>query len=578
MGEFIGDDAGSPAFARLHIHTTRLQQYQPDNQPAEPLRYDIPLETTVERRPVPFRRERKPIALDLRLLMGRHWLKLLADAIGNYAQDFIDAYPIDDPDPTDREDAESVAHPEAWSMIRAVAGRRMDGVKLYLHLKADSANRAYDDVPAVLDPDKPNLDALAQRFVAWFERLISQPAVVEANAWIPDRLEYQFRTSAPFNNGEKVFTAEEYYHGHLDWYNLDIDSTSNGLGAALPPEMTDPQATETQTFLPTQVMFDGMPHTRWWKFEDSRTNFGFVKPDTTDLAKLLFIEFGLVYANDWYLLPYEVDAGTIVQVRGLAVTNVFEERIWVEAAGRGEDDAWQRWSMFTINTQGDQDEPADTSLLILPTTPKIQESRPLEEVLLLRDEMANMVWGVERTIALPTGWRKSGPEAGHELYNFYLARLLEELETAPPAAAPDPAAAIRYRVMNSVPENWIPFIPVHIPGDNREVQLQRAAMPRILKGDPDDPLPVRPRTALLRQGLDPKPTPADPNPPRASYFLHEEEVPRSGVLVQHRYRRTRWNGGRVFTWLGVIKHNGFGGGSSGLAFDQIVPTRANGDE
>ena len=34
-----------------------------------------------------------------------------------------------------------------------------------------------------------------------------------------------------------------------------------------------------------------------------RTNFGDVKPDTTDLAKLLLIEFGLVYANDWFLDP-----------------------------------------------------------------------------------------------------------------------------------------------------------------------------------------------------------------------------------------------------------------------------------
>ena len=128
--------------------------------------------------------------------------------------------------------------------------------------------------------------------------------------------------------------------------------------------------------------------------------------------------------------------------------------------------------------------------------------------------------------------------------------------------------------MNSVPENWIPFIPVHIDGSNREIQLQRAAMPRFLKGDPNPPLPVRPRTALLRQGLDPLPTPSEPNPPRQSYFVHEEEVPRAGVVVQQTYKRTRWSGGRVFTWLGVSKHTGRGEGSSGLAFDQIPATRA----
>ncbi len=573
MGEFVGDDAGSPAFARLHMHTTRLQQYQPDSHDAEPLRYDVPLEMTVERRPIPFEMDHKPIALDMRLLMGRQWLKLLA-SVGAYANDFTTAYPIEMPDPTDRADAEIAAHPEAWAMVTAVAGRRMDGGKLYAYLKADPTHHAYDGIAAVGPGDFPAIDALAERFVAWFERLISQPVQGEADAWLPERLEYQFNTAAPYNDVQKVFTADEYYQGHLDWYNFDLDPNSEGLNAELPPEITDPQATDTKTFLPTQVMFDGMPNTRWWRFEDSRTNFSFVKPDTTDLAKLLFIEFGLVYANDWYLLPEEVDAGTVAQIRGMAVTNVFNERIWIEAAGRGEDDDWQRWSMFTINIEGDNNELSDNSLLMLPTVPKIQESAPLEQVIIVRDETANMVWGVEKWIALPTGWRKSGAEAGYEFYNFMYARLLADLEAGPPVEPPAPAAAIRYQVMNSVPENWIPFIPVHIDGSNREIQLQRAAMPRFLKGDPNPPLPVRPRTALLRQGLDPLPTPSDPNPPRQPYFLHEEEVPRAGVVVQQTYKRTRWSGGRVFTWLGVSKHTGRGEGSSGLAFDQIIPTRA----
>lgn len=39
---------------------------------------------------------------------------------------------------------------------------------------------------------------------------------------------------------------------------------------------------------------------------------------------------------------------------------------------------------------------------------------------------------------------------------------------------PNPAAPTRYRVLNEVPENWIPFIPIHVAGSVREVQLQRA--------------------------------------------------------------------------------------------------------
>ena len=250
----------------------------------------------------------------------------------------------------------------------------------------------------------------------------------------------------------------------------------------------------------------------------------------------------------------------------MALTNVFDERIWIEPAGSGPDDAWQRWSMFTLNVRGESGEQADTSLLLLPTVPKIQEGRPLDEIALIRDEMANMVWGIERLIPLPTGWSKSGPEAALETFHFYEARLADDLETTPAPLPPEPAAAIRYEVMNTVPEEWIPFIPVHLPGDNREIQLQRAAMPRILPGDPNLPVKVRPRTTLLRLGLD--------QTPKKAYFLHEEEVPRAGALVQQTFKRTRWNGGRGFPLLGVSKHTRGGAGSSGLAFDQVRETRA----
>lgn len=568
MGEFQGDDAGSPVLARVHLATTRLQEYRPDGHAAEPFEDGVPLETKVERRPIAFSSGGRPASLDLRLLMGRQWLKLLG-ALGGYAQAFIDAYPIDEPDPTQRADAAIAAHPESWSVFAAVAGRRMDGGKLYLHLKANPANRAYDGVTGIADGDKPALDDLAARFVAWFERLVYQPPAEDADAWLPDRLEYQFKVSAPQGSGEKVLAAEEYYHGHLDWYNFDVDAQSPGLDAELPPETPDPQKPDTKTFIPTQITFDGMPNTRWWAFEDNRTNFGDVKPDTTDIAKLLLIEFGLVYANDWFLLPYQLPAGSIAQVRGMAVTNVFNERTWIEPAGRGPDDAWQRWSMFTLNVQGQSGEQADTSLLLLSTAPKVLESSPLEEVVLIRDEMANMVWGIERVIPLPTGWGKSGPEAALETYRFYAARLADELATTPPPPPPEPAAPIRYEVMNTVPEEWIPFVPVHLAGDNREIQLQRAAMPRILEGDPRLPVKVRPRTTLLRVGLD--------RAPKTAYFLHEEEVPRAGVVVQQVYKRTRWNGGRAFVWLGISKHTGRGEGSSGLAFDQLRETRATGE-
>jgi len=126
----------------------------------------------------------------------------------------------------------------------------------------------------------------------------------------------------------------------------------------------------------------------------------------------------------------------------------------------------------------------------------------------------------------------------------------------------EPTAPIRYQIMSTVPESWIPFIPVHVEGSNREIQLQRAAMPRVLEGGPKPPAKVEPRTVLLREGLDR--TPAEP------YYVHEEEVTRAGTRVFQAYQRTRWTDGRVVVWLGVRRQTGRGEGSSGLRFDELV--------
>jgi hypothetical protein len=561
MGEFRGDDAGSPVFAKVHLTATRLTKYRAGEHATEAFDEDAPLEAQVERRPIAFSLGGKNIALDIRLLMGRQWIKMVSK-VGNYAKAFIEKYPIEQPDPTSKEDAPLCAHQEVWQTFAAASGRMMDGAALYFYLKGNPSRLAYDGVD-VLELHKDDIKRQATNFIAWFEKLYYQPT--GKDAWEPSRLEYSFACSAPDVTGEKVLTADEYYHGRLDWYNFDVNPKLGGLGDVAGDPPLDPRGKETQTLIPTQVMFDGMPNTRWWTFEDRKTNFGDIKADTTELAKLLLIEFGLVYANDWFLIPYKLPVGSLAKIQGMAVSNVFGERIWIEPAGRNAagGEAWQRWSMFTLDAEA-----ADTTLLLPPTVPKAQEGRPLEEVVLLRDEMANMVWGIERTVLLANGDSKRGSEAAIETLNYFKKLLAENPGPSPGAAPPIPNnAKIRYQVMNSVPENWIPFIPVHVADNNRETQLQRAAMPRILEGDTNKPDRVRPRTMLLRAGLE--------QVEARGYFLHEEEVPRAGVKVLQSFQRTRWRNGGVRVWLGVRKQTGRGEGSSGLAFDRILEVKAS---
>lgn len=564
MGEFAGDDAGSPVFSKIHMGITQLTKYVADDQATQVFDSAVPLEAKVEQRPIPFKTGTQKISLDLRLLMGRQWLKLVSK-IGDFKADFMATYPVALPDPEQKSDALVTAHPEAWQGFAAAAGRSMDGAELYFYLKSNATHHAYDGT-GVPDDKKGDIDAAAAKFIAWFERLYYQPSDPVNNAWKPSFLEYQFAASAPVADGEKVMTADEYYHGHLDWYNLDIDPKRTTLGDVNASPQPDVQKPITRSFIPTPVTFNGMPNTRWWTFEDGRTNFGDINPSTTDLGKLLFMEFALVFANDWFLLPVTLDAGSIAGIKGMTVTNVFGERLWIEAAGKGLDDAWNKWSLFTLNTKGNTGELTDNSLLMLPTTPKILEGNPQEEIYFIRDEMANTVWGIEHRVPLPTGTGKNGNEAGIELKNRYqkiLDGAIASGTVTPPAI--QYKAALRYNVMNSVPENWIPFIPVHLENNVRSIRLQRAAMPRILANDPAKYEKVRPRTTLLREGLD-----VDDCTP---YFINEEEVPRAGVNVYQSFQQTRWYNGNVVTWLGVRKQTGRGEGSSGLAFDQTVAVK-----
>ncbi|HWJ89897.1 MAG TPA: hypothetical protein VNR87_02230 [Flavisolibacter sp.] len=559
MGEFLGDDAGSPVLSKIHMGTTRLIKYQAADHTPQVFNGSIPLEAQVEQRPVPFAIGTKIISLDIRLLMGRQWLKMIK-GLGDFKKQFIDKYAIALPDPVDPLDATVTAHKEVWQQVAAVSGRHMDGAALYFYLKGAADRHAYDGITGAAGKEG-DFDNKANAFTAWFEKLYQQPSTQSNNAWKPPYMEYEFSCAAPDAGKEKVYTADDYYHGHLDWYNLDIDPNRDQLEVPGFVPAAETEQPVTSSFFPVPVSFSGMPSTRWWSFEDSRTNFGDINPSTTDIGKLLFLEFALVYANDWFLLPFTLDAGSIAKIRGMTVSNVFGERFWIEGAGAGLDDEWNKWTMFSVNTKGNKGEKTDNSLLVLPTTPKILEGESLEEIHFIRDEMANMVWAIEHVIPTVTGIGKPGGEAAFEL-KTRLQRIIDDA-IDDGSMIPDDVkfkASIRYEVMNTVPENWIPFIPVHFEANNRSVRLQRAAMPRILQNNPVKFEKVRPRTTLLREGLE-----QDACTP---YYVYEEEVPRAGVSVYQSFQRTRWYDGKVVTWLGIRKQTGRGEGSSKLAFDQ----------
>ena len=570
MDEFKGGDAGSPVSSKVYMDRTMLTRYRSADHAAEAFDDSVPLETKVEQRKIPFQAGNLEISLDLRMVMGRHWAKLLAkngfDSALKAA--YIKHYSTYDPRPDTRDDVYYCSNQQSWRKHAAAANRHIDGKKLYDDIVDDPERHVAtvgEDVALDLAA-QTDLIELGKRFVRWFDNLFYQPQGEEGNdAWLPSNLEYQFACSAPKDSGDKVLAAKEYYHGHLDWYNFSIDPNTPTLGDVEPtPLPEDFDAPIIRSFIPTPIQFDGMPNTRWWAFEEGRTNFGDIRPDTTDINKLLLIEFALIYANDWYLLPFTLPAGAIANIRGMTVKNVFGEDLWITATGRGQDDNPNRWTMYSMDIAGTDRRPADLSLIVVPSVPKIQEGNPIEEIQLVRDEVANMVWGIEKRIPLPSGESIPGREAARDTLN-YLRRIISESEPVD-EGPPDPAADLRYKIMSSVPENWIPFIATHEEGSVRETRLQRGSMPRIIEGDPEETIEkIKPRTNLMRPGLN--------QAIKQSYFINEEEVLRAGTNVSQSFQRTRWYDGQVYTWLGVRKRTGRGEASSRLRFDYLQPVK-----
>jgi len=573
FGEFKGEDAGSAVKARVQLNTTRIDRFavKDENrdatggeqfQPAVPYDQALPLEIEVEREPIlPVgRSEPNTTDLALRSQTGRHWLRMLKQAgLANVKNAVLERFGFDDISTKKKEDLTrdellELAHlqsdPVAWQSLRAVGGRLPDGRKLLLAI--DSG-----DFDAWVDSSglSPVLKDLAKDFRSWFDRLFSQPQKTQLeDAWAPSYLEYQFAVSAPEDtSGEKrtLLTAEEYYRGTLDWYAFDIDTQrrlQDDPGAQFPENSFVERP--PIAFLPSHIEFNGMPNVRWWEFEDRRTDFGSIRATTSDVPLLLLAEFGLIYGNDWTVVPYNLEVGSLADIKGIIVCDVFGVETLIRPAGQGQGMDWQKWSMYNL-ARGDQ---VDTRLFLPPAVAKVYESAPIERVVLARDEVANLVWGVEETIPGIAGNGVNGFEAGKVLSSYFAANEPEPEETRVPNEA-----KIQYVLGTTVPENWIPFIATHQPGSNRQIRLQRGSMPRLTDVIPNSV--ITPRGQILRVGLDNK----------QPYFVHEEEVPRAGVIVTRTFQRARWFDGKVFMWIGRRKETGRGEGASGLVFDQIVP-------
>ena len=452
----------------------------------------------------------------------------LKKGLSDYRDSFIRQYSFPPLEPGGTRDSES------YDYFHLMASRVPDGRQLYAAFRSAGEGKVFIDPVLKIQTDHlKQVENTANAWLQWFEMLFSEPDSANPS-WLPERMEYAFSIGARLNEGERVLAAQEYFGGRLDWYDFDVNPDTK-IGAAEDNAISE----VTKTVIPAPVSFRGIPAARFWEFEDAQVDFGSVDAGPADLGRMLLVEFALDYGNDWFLVPIELAIGSIYQTHSLVVTETFGNRTLIRPIDSNS--PWRMYQHSHLRASG-REGSAPNLFFLSPSLLKSLESRPIEEVLFLRDEMANLVWGMERVIESPA----ENPLNRFEAYLEQKRRLEEE----PPVEPVTVPGALRYRLTSEVPDYLTPLMPIR---KGQGLILQRGA---VLKTNGQiEIVPARGR--ILQSGQD--------------LSLFEEEVPREGIHVTRSYQFARWIDGSSHLWIGRRKGVGRGEGSSGLQFDALDP-------
>ncbi|HMJ04486.1 MAG TPA: hypothetical protein VK506_16205 [Conexibacter sp.] len=435
LGEFAGQDAGSPVLVELAGHSTLLSHWRPALDDTQPwISYHPrqgPLDTLIEA-------EERPAEVDLRTRVegGAHFVRLLEEARLAArlpellaACGFPDPLEPPEPEPVDGEPARRVPPEDGLDLVALLAVKVPDAQRLA---------RAIDDraLPVA------GVDAVAARWRRWWAELAPDPG--------PDTFdEHRFEHAAAFSVAERVLRAEQYLGDGLDWFSVDVDPAGR-------PQPAGAVHRFRREALASPVRFGGLPADRFWEMEDAQVDLGSTDVSTLDTGRLLLIAFAEVYGNDWFLLPLEVPAGSLTVIEQLRVTDTFGRQQTIERAGR-EDPAW---SMFTLHG-------ADDGLLVMPSERGVV-GEPLERIALARDELANVAWAIEGEYTDRRGRLVSRRDRWPAI----------EPEPPPPGELP------AYAVQTIVPDYWLPLVP-HMVGVG---EIQFALVPLLQPGADSRPL------------------------------------------------------------------------------------------
>lgn len=536
LGEFVGEDAGTPVLVQLEVRPEPIVAYRVGAADAA-FDLGVPIDALVgaEPRGAPTLTERAEAGVEL--------LDLLAEAGCSAAGAAALVGTALLPAPTGHRFGS-----DGEPLLALAAGRLPDGGALEPLLAVIAAAGAIPAAAAVglSAADASAVVSAAQAWVAWRATLVR---TAPASGWVDEQLEHQFALGvAPPGAPAYTLAAPSWDGARLDWYDLDIDPQrtppARPAAAPVPQRMpgADADGLVRRTGVPVALAYPGMPSARWWEFEDARVNLAQIAAQPEDLARMLVVEFASVYGNDWYLWPLVLPVGAVHRISRFDVLDTFGDVIDVKAAGSAVGGTGQsEWQMFRPTLRKPGGDTAGDGLVLLPTLASALDGEVFEDVLYLRDELANLAWAIETTVR---------GEDGLPFDRHSDAAATGGLPGAGRAVTGAAGAPLQWHFATDVPVYWFPLA----PDPAGTPRFQRLVLRRVdADGTVSDVLPAG---ELLS---------AD-HP-----WLWQEEVPREGARTTRRHHMARGEDGRLHVWTGRRVEVGRGEGSSGLRYDEALP-------
>ena len=520
LGEFDGDDAGSPISAAYVTRQVPLASWHPPGAAPEPYDGSRPLEALVESDGAPLPWPEK-VAAGLRLSRALRRAKL------DPAQ-LIATHPLSAPDPAVDPDADSDAHATSSVTPAEVAA-----------------------VGAVFAARVPDADAVATAFDTTLEALVTAAGGGAARAVLAGVA--GMVVLAPAAGLKRVATAGAQlladcrdgrsgaagvrsrpvrrWHAGLVRVRRRAGAGAGGRARARA------RARARGICHPGRIWHRGrahpghpcrarrghlsrLPGRRYWQLEDAGTDLGAIDTYPTELGKLLLSEFTACFSGDWFRLPVRVPYGSAVRVEALVSTDTFGVQTLIPASTATTGP--RPWRMYEHAPLAGAT--ADgTWLLVPPVLAPALESAPVEDVILVRDPAADLAWGIENIVTNAVGRP---------------VRRSEDLRAQDRVPDPDPREGLPdswiWRLETSVPENWIPFLPTPGRADDDDYLLVQGSMLRYTRTADGalNAVPILPASLALRPGG----------------TIAEREIPREGVSLQRTRRLARWTDGSASQW------------------------------